>query len=75
MLLNLLLNNLHMLDINIKVNVFIQKNINHIHNYVPKSIKNCLFLSILSFVLDIASLFLNLLENLLITLAYKPCKF
>ena len=68
-LLNLLLNNLHMLDISIKVNVFIQKNINHIHNYVPKSIENCLFLFILSFVLDIASLFLNLSENLLINRA------
>ena len=30
-------------DISIKANVFIQKNIYHIHTYVHKSIENCLF--------------------------------
>ena len=48
-----------------------KKNINHSHNYVQKSIENCPFLLILSSVSDIASLFLNLLENLLVRLDYK----
>ena len=51
-LLKLLLNNLHMLDVCMKVNVFTHKNINHIHNYVQKPIENCLFLLVSSFVSD-----------------------
>ena len=31
-----------------------KKNIDHIHNYVRKSMKNCWFVFVLSFVLDIA---------------------
>ena len=42
-----------------------KKNIDHIHNYVQKSM-NCSFLSVTSFVSDIALLFLNLWENLLV---------
>ena len=40
--------------VGIKVNLFIQKSIDYIHNYVQKSVENCLFLFILSFIQDIA---------------------
>ena len=61
----------------IKVNVFIQNNVYHIHNYVHKSMVNCLFphkYSPSSYVLldwDIAQLFLSRLGNFKTGVAYK----
>ena len=52
--------------VSIKVNMFIQKKIDHVYSYLQKSMKNCLLLFALCFFLDIDMHFFNFLENLLI---------
>ena len=56
----------------IKVNVFIQKNAYHIHNYVHNSMENCLFRDKYSFSSYVLSrILLSFMENFKTGLAYK----
>ena len=55
----------------IKVNVFIQKNAYHIHNYVHKSMENCLFRDKYSFSSYVLSpILLSFMENFKTGVAY-----